>query len=844
MLPTPLPAPIAALAIHAGLAEIRQALRHGSAVLCAPPGSGKTTGVPLALLDEGWLLGKKIIMLEPRRLAARAAATRMSALLGEQIGATVGYAIRFERLVSRQTRIEVVTEGILTRRIQADPELAGVGLVIFDEFHERSLHADLALALCLDLCAIRADLRLLVMSATLDAAPIAELLGGAPVISGQGKSFPVEIAYLDREATGTIVETTVRGINRILTEKEGDILAFLPGAGEIRRAYDLLRQSTGAPIVIAPLFGNLSREEQDQALLPDRRGRRRVVLATAIAETSLTIEGIVNVVDSGWSRLPRFRPASGLSGLDTVRVSRAAARQRAGRAGRLGPGFCLRLWTRHQHEGLVNFHPPEIRAADLASLVLELALWGVTDPHALRWLDPPPEPALAAARDLLRALAALDSHHRITALGRQLAALPLYPRLAAMLIAATTMGLGALAADLAALLGERDILAGERVARGADIGHRLETINRFRHGEVRELQERGVDVDLCRRVERVAAEYRRLLNIAQGKKEDADKAGLLLALAYPDRIAKLRAGSRERYLLSGGRGAVLPSHDPLAGTPWLVAAELDAGAREGRIFVAAPLAIDELRAARPDLFSWRESTAWDEAGERVTALRREMLGELVLREEPLSRPDPDATLTAMLTGIQRLGLACLPWSREARRLQARICCLRHWQPEGNWPATDDAALAADLAWIRPYLTGITRRDQLRQLDLTRILRDRLDWRQQQELDAAAPEKIEVASGSRILLDYRPGEVPVLAVRLQELFGQTETPTVCHGRVTVLLHLLSPAQRPIQVTSDLAGFWQRAYPEVKKELKGRYPKHVWPDDPLAARPTSRAQPRKR
>ncbi len=752
---------LASLAIHASLDEIRSTLAHGSAVLCAPPGSGKSTGVPLALLHESWLGDKKIIMLEPRRLAARAAAARMSALLGQETGGTVGYTIRFDRRISPFTRIEVVTEGILTRRIQQDPELADIGLVIFDEFHERSLHADLALALCLELCSLRDDLRLLVMSATLDADPIATLLGGVPVITGHGQSFPVEIEYLNKEPAGRIAETTVQGIRQVLEKKNGDILAFLPGAGEIKQASAALTGAGGKDILIQPLYGNLSQQEQDRAILPDPLGRRRVVLATSIAETSLTIDGILNVVDSGWSRLPRFRPASGMSGLDTVRVSRAAARQRTGRAGRVAPGFCLRLWTLHQHHGLVPFHPPEICAADLASLLLELALWGVADPLELRWLDPPPASALSAARAQLTSLHALDETGGITPTGRQLAGFPIHPRLAHMLVMAGRTGQGLLACDLAALLSERDIIQNASFHVGSDLQYRLQILQRFRDKG----RDEKADPAACRRVDTSSLQYRRLLEI-KGKKYDEDKAGLLLAFAYPDRIAGLRPGGRERYQLSGGKGALLPSGDPMAGSPFLVAPLLDTGQREGKIFLAAPVDINELRISQPGLFAWQEIIGWDEQNGRVTAVRREYLGELVIREEGLVKADPGLTRAAMLEGIRRMGIESLPWSRETRRLQARINSLRFWQPEGNWPQIDDEHLMADLAWLSPYLDGISRREQLKQLDLNRILLDKLDWRGQQELDQAAPERLQVPSGSRILLDYRPGEAPVLAVRLQ------------------------------------------------------------------------------
>ena len=832
-----MPDSIASLAITPVLPEIRQALATGSAVVVAPPGSGKTTGVPLALLDEPWLAGKKILMLEPRRLAARAAAARMSTLLGEQIGDTVGYQIRFERRISAGTRIEVLTEGILTRRIQHDPELSGVGLVIFDEFHERSIHADLALALCLDLCQLRPDLRLLVMSATLDAEPVAGLLGDVPVITGHGRSFAVITDYLDREPVGRIAAVTAQGIRRVLAEKTGDILAFLPGTGEIREASELLAGQQDADSVIFPLYGNLSREQQDQAILPDGSGRRRVVLATSIAETSLTIEGITSVVDSGWSRLPRFQPASGMSRLETVRVSRAAARQRAGRAGRLGPGYCLRLWTRHQHHGLVPFHPPEIRAVDLAPLTLELALWGVADPGELRWLDPPPAVAYEAARQLLISLAALDRAGRITAVGKRLATLPLHPRLAHMLVAGDAMGQGPLACDVAALVSERDLLRPEARTITVDLHDRLRLLALYRKRGPAAVREKGGDVQACRQADMLAGQWQQLLGCAK-QGYDEDLAGVILAFAYPDRIAGQRPGQREHYLLAGGRGALLPAGDPLAASPLLTVASLDAGQKESRIFLAAACDAAELRARQPGLFHWQEQVDWDERQQRVIALKREYLGKLVMREEQWAAADAGLIALAMAEGIRRMGLDALPWSKEARQLQARINCLRQWQPEGNWPAVDDEHLLADLDWLLPYLSGLTRREQLRQLDPAAMLTAMLDWRRQQELERAAPQRLQVPSGSRIRIDYRPGEAPVLAVRLQEMFGLTETPTICHGRVRLLLHLLSPAGRPMQVTDDLAGFWQRAYPEVKKELKGRYPRHSWPDDPLTAQPTGR------
>ncbi|MCJ7603280.1 MAG: ATP-dependent helicase HrpB, partial [Desulfobulbaceae bacterium] len=563
-------------------------------------------------------------------------------------------------------------------------ELTGVGLVIFDEYHERSIHADLALALCLDICQLRDDLRLLVMSATLDAGPVAEILGNVPLITGHGRSFPVTTEYLDHEPAGRIAAVTVQGIRRMLAERQGDILAFLPGTGEIREAWELLKQQNVDATIILPLYGNLSQQDQDLAIMPDPAGRRRVILATSIAETSLTIEGIESVVDSGWSRLPRFQPASGMSRLETVRVSRAAARQRAGRAGRLGPGYCLRLWTRHQHHGLVPFHPPEICAADLAPLALELALWGVSDPGELRWLDPPPEASYAAARQLLMSLAALDHRGRITADGKRLAALPLHPRLAHMLVMAHELGQGALACDVAALVSERDVVRQSPMAVSADLYQRLTLLARYRSRGPAAIREQGGDVQACRRAEQLAGQWRRMLHY-EDKGYDEEMAGIVLSFAYPDRIAAQRPGQRERYQLAAGRGAFLPPGDPLAASHYLVVAQLDAGRKEGRIFLAAQVDPAELRSCQPGLFHWQENVSWDGGQQRVTALRREYLGKLVISEHNWPEAEEEKIMQAMTCGIRHMGLDSLPWSPEARRLQARINCLRQWQPEGKWP---------------------------------------------------------------------------------------------------------------------------------------------------------------
>jgi ATP-dependent helicase HrpB len=832
------------LPINGVLPELCEALAAStSAVLSAPPGSGKTTVVPLELIQQGWLQGQSILLLEPRRLAARAAAMRMAELLGEGVGETVGYRVRFDSRVSKETRVEVVTEGILTRRLQQDPELEGVGLVIFDEFHERSLQADLGLALCLDIQqGLREELRLLVMSATLDTAAVASLLHNAPVIIGEGECHPVAMHYLDANPKERIPEAAVKGIRRALAEQVGDMLVFLPGSGEISRVGETLKpelDQTG--IDLCPLYGDLSREAQDWAIQPHPDGRRRVVLATAIAETSLTIEGISTVVDAGWSRLPRFDPNTGLTRLETLRVSRAAADQRAGRAGRLGPGVCYRLWSESTQTGLAPHRPPEIQDADLAPFVLELAQWGVSDPAQLCWLDPPPAGSVSQAQELLQTLDALDERGRITPAGSRMAAQAVHPRLAHMLLLGAGHGQAGLTADLAALLSERDLMPrrpGE--LRSVDVEERLRLLALWRERGKGAVRSAGADPTACARVDRVS---RQLKPGNKGRGESLS-IGSLLASAYPDRVAKQRGADSGGYQLASGRGARLPEGDLLGGSEYLVAAQLDAGQREGRIFLAAPISLEELREHQVKHIKQRSVVRWDGQSEAVIAQEEERFGALLLSRRLLETADPEALCGAMLQGIRQMGLGCLPWSDAAREWQVRVLSLHHWQPEAGWPDISDEALLKTLeTWLAPWLDGITRRSHLQKLDLAAILRSRLDWQQQQALDELAPTHIQVPSGSRKRLEYRMGEPPVLAVRLQEMFGLAETPTVCRGRVPVMLHLLSPAQRPIQVTQDLRGFWERTYSEVKKELKGRYPKHHWPDDPWSAQPTARAKPRK-
>lgn len=845
------------LPIDAVLPELRDALAaHPAAVLQAPPGAGKTTIVPPALLDEPWLAGRSILILEPRRLAARAACARMSALRGEQPGQTVGYRIRFDSKVSAKTRIEVLTEGILTRRLQTDPELKNVGLVIFDEFHERHLHADLALALCLDSHkALREDLKILVMSATLDGAAVSKLLNDAPIVTSQGRSYPVDTHYLPRDPDGPLPQVVCDSVMTSLDKHEGDVLVFLPGAREIRRTQELLQARLGRRADVLPLYGDLPWEAQDRAIQPSA-GRRKIVLATPIAETSLTIEGVRVVVDSGYARVPQFDPGSGLSRLTTVRISRASSEQRAGRAGRLAPGACYRLWSETTQRGLVPQSLPEIRMADLTPLALDLAAWGVRDASTLSWLDPPPEAAMQQARELLAELDAVDAEGRITETGRAMARLPLHPRLAHMLFTAQQLGQGTLACDIAALLSERDILTGE-ARRSADFAQRVEALQAFRQHGRAGAQSHQADANACTRVNQAAQQFQRLLSTASGMQKNSplpherggegqgEGAGLLLALAYPDRVALARSPGDTRYLLASGRGARLHESEMRLRQPCIVAASLDAGETEGLIYSAAPLNIDALREHLVAHIRVEDVVRWDPQQQAVIARREERFGALVLDSKPLTRADPEKIRAAMLEGIRRLGLEALPWTREAREWQTRVLSLRQWLPEENWPDVSDAALSETLAeWLGPWLDGLLRRDHLARLDLLSILKARLDWDMGRRLEEGAPTHIAAPSGSHLRLEYIPGESPVLKVKLQEMFGLADTPRIAWGKIPVTLHLLSPAQRPIQVTQDLRGFWDRTYPEVKKELKGRYPKHPWPDDPWSATPTARGVRRRR
>lgn len=832
------------LPINAIADALRETLRHNTAaVLQAPPGAGKTTGVPLALMDVPWLRGRKMIMLEPRRLATRAAAYRMADMLKEPVGRTVGYRMRMDSRVGPHSRIEVVTEGVLVRRLQKDPSLDGVGLVILDEYHERSLEADLALALCRDIQgALNEDLRLLVMSATLEAAPVARLLGRAPVLSCSGRSFPVETVYRARQPNQHVAAAVTAAVLDAAAQGEGSILVFLPGAHEIRRvAQNLEMAGLGQHWRVAPLYGNLSREQQQQAIAPAGRGQQKIVLATSIAETSLTIEGIHVVVDSGLSRVPRFDAGSGMTRLVTLPVTRASADQRRGRAGRLGPGRCYRLWSRDHHNGLSAHARPAILEADLAPLMLELAIWGVRDARQLQWLDPPPEAALQQGHRLLTDLAAFDPDGRITPHGRQMADLPLHPRLAHMVLMAMAEGAGALACDLAALLSERDILRSGGKGRDADLRTRLEMMAAYRHDGNPPGSAGQLDPAACRRVLRVADDLRRRLD-CHDHPGDSRMTGILLAWAYPDRIAQRRPGGQGRFRLSGGRGAFLDPAEPLAAAAYLVAATLDGERREARIFQGAAIDSDVLHTRLASRMQWLERVDWDAGREAVRAQRQLMLGALCLKTEPLEAVAGETLTRALLKGIRTAGLGCLPWTKRLRTWQERILFLRRvMKDDAIWPDVSDAGLMDHLeSWLGPFIEGYTRLKELRRMDLSAALFTLLPWPQQQRLDALAPTHLVVPSGSRRPIDYH-GEIPVLAVRIQEMFGARDTPAIAGGGQPLLLHLLSPAGRPAQITQDLAGFWDNSYAAVKKELKGRYPKHYWPDDPLQAAATARVRP---
>jgi ATP-dependent helicase HrpB len=785
-----------------------------SVILVAEPGAGKTTRVPLALLGEPWLSDKKILMLEPRRLAARAAASRIAQTLGEELGQTVGYTVRLERKISKLTRIEVVTEGILTRRLQHDPELSDTGLIIFDEFHERSLDGDLGLALSLDVqCGLRDDLKILVMSATLDTEKLATHLLDAPLISAKGRMFPVETRYLDKTTRQTIVADSVRAIFKALRDVKGSLLVFLPGEGEIRRVEQtLLAEGVPENTDVRPLYGAMALADQDAAIKPAQNGRRKIVLATTIAETSLTIDGVEAVIDTGFKRSPRFDPASGMTALETVRVSQASAAQRKGRAGRVGPGVCYRLWPEGETRALAAHDEPEIRIADLSSLVLELANWGVSTLDGLPWLEQPPAAAFAQAQDLLRQLGALENSNSINDHGRAMAKLPLHPRLSHMVIAGKNLGAGSLAADLAAMISERDGLPRDT---SVDVETRLMHVR----GSARE------------RMKLVARQIRDGADI---KSDISDiPHGVLLALAYPDRIAQKR-GSLGRFRMASGAGAIVPPHDALAKEDFISVALLDGGQVDAKVHLAAIITLKEIETHFKNLIAETSGVFWDGKANAVSASRMVKLGALVLEERALVTPEPDAVAAAMAEGVQAMGLAALPWNDASNMFRARINFLARMLPEDGWPDFSDSKLLATVQdWLQPYLAGMSRKSHLAGLDMLAILRSMVPHELLSKLEKLAPSRLQVPGGGHYTIDYDVEGDPVLRVRLQEMFGMKSAPQIAGGRARLKIELLSPGGKPVAVTQSMETFWTNAYPDVRKDMRGRYPKHSWPEDPLTA-----------
>ncbi|MGY8680956.1 ATP-dependent helicase HrpB [Bradyrhizobium sp. UFLA05-153] len=817
---TPLP-------IDAVLDDLSRTLdKHNAAVLVAPPGAGKTTRVPLALLDAPWARGKKIVVLEPRRIAARASADRMAKSLGERAGETVGYRVRFGSKISRATRIEVVTEGIFTRQILDDPELTGVAAVLFDEFHERSLDADLGLALARDAqLGLREDLRILVMSATLDGARVARLLGEAPVVESEGRAFPVETRYLGRKADAPLERQMADAIASALRADAGSVLAFLPGAAEIRRTQNFLAERVhDAAIEIVPLFGALDAAVQDRAIAPAPKGTRKVVLATSIAETSLTIEGVRIVVDSGLARVPRYEPDIALTRLETVRASRAAVDQRRGRAGRTEPGVCYRLWDEPQTASLAPYTQPEILSADLSSLVLDLAQWGVSDASALSFLDPPPQPAWKEAKSLLAELNALDADGRITAEGKSLRALALPPRLARMIVDSHRAGSGEAAAEIAAILTERG-LGGDSV----DLDHRLDQFRRDRSPRASSAR------DLARRwASQVASSEKGTLG--QGDL----RTGIMLAYAFPDRVARNRGNGS--FVLANGRGAAVEQTSSLARAPYIAVAEMTGTAASGRILLAAPISEGDIEGHFAEHIETSDEISFDRGAMALRARRKRALHAITLSEAPLTLTPSETTARILADGLIAAGLDRLPWSKAAIQWRDRVMFLRKAEGE-SWPdLSDDALIARRDDWLVPALYDKTALKDVSAGDLSDALMALLPWELRARLEREVPTHFEAPTGTMLAIDYEAEQGPTIAVRLQELFGLNSHPSIAGGKVPLVLELLSPAQRPVQVTRDLPGFWRGSYIAVRSDLRGRYPRHPWPDDPANALPTRRAKPR--
>ncbi len=809
--------------------DIKNKLKdHNIVILQAPPGAGKSTVLPIQLLSESWLNDKKIVMLEPRRLAAKAVASRMASLMNEEVGATVGYRVRFDNKVSKQTRIEVLTEGILTRMLQQDNSLEDVGLVIFDEFHERSLHADLALALCREMQQVlRNDLRILIMSATLDGEKLAALLGNAPVVTSSGRQYPIAFQYLSVDTNSYTHQQMAKAISKAITEQSGDILAFFPGAGEIQRTQELLETeyskiTSSANVSIHPLFGDLSQQKQQEAILPHPSGKRKIVLATSIAETSLTIEGVKIVVDSGYCRLPRFDAKTGLTRLETVRVTKDMAEQRAGRAGRTSSGVCYRLWNEHLHQHLQAHRNPEIMEADLAPMVMELAQWGVQNVSSLTWLNPPPASAVNQAQQLLEELGAI-SNLKITSHGKEIVRLPTHPRIAHLLVEGKKFNLLALATDVAALLEERDPLSKDA---GTNLTLRIEALRKWRNK-----QYVNADRGVLERIERLALQWRKLFSIQQDNTMPIDQeVGKLLAAGYPERIAKQREQSH-RYRLSNGKIAKMDEHDALSHETYLAIAHIDAGTREGKIYLAAPLSKDDVLhlAIEHNVITWDTQN-----GILVTRIEKR-IGDIILESKPFADAPEEARIKVLCDAVRKEGLTILNHTEEVVNWKARLNSIKQWRVDEDWLDVSNENLLNTLdEWLAPYLSGVKKREDFFKLDLLMMLSGMLSYQQSQLLDTLAPSKIKVPSGSLLSVTYdENGASPILAVRLQEMFGLLDTPAVNEGRTKIVLHLLSPGYKPVQITQDLKSFWKNTYPEVRKELRIRYKRHHWPEDPWTA-----------
>lgn len=831
---------------------IHHALKtQGRAIVTAAPGAGKTTWVPLSLLEAPFLKHKKILMLEPRRLATRMAAGRMAELLGEPMGKTVGYQIRHERVIGPDTRIIVMTEGVLTRKIQHDPELVGVGLVIFDEFHERSLNTDLGLALCLEISdVLRKDLRLLVMSATMETESVSRLMGHADVIRSEGISYPVETIYRTRKNTdrfpGFNEKECASQVVYALENNTGDILVFLPGAGEIRQVHTLLMNRISDPDVsLYPLYGNLDKKDQDAAIRPSIPGLRKVVLATSIAETSLTIQGVNVVIDSGYMRVPRYYPGYSMGRLETIPVSKASADQRRGRAGRLGPGVCYRLWTEEENALHPDFNTPEIIHADLADFTLELGLWGVREPDELKWLDLPPRGAYEQARNLLIKIGALDQEGRITDHGKELAALGLHPRLGHMLVLAKKKGKGSLACLIAACLNERDLFLGKEGRGLADIRLRLAYLADVQERKTSEIKGYAINHGIVSTILTNARKLEKDLGI-KSSSFNVDEAGTLLAWAYPERIAMAVKGVHGSYKMASGTAVFLSDSDPMCCEPMIVCAELDGKRKRSRIYLAATYSMESLEEDFGHAVEKCEVLEWDTKTQSVTAQVRHVYDQLVLRCERASTVDPDAVSDLMIDKIRELGIGILPWTAALVSIKSRSVFIRNVGGFGDFPDLSDSALEKTLEqWLKLFITGVRSLTQLKRIDLQSAVFSLLSWNQRKLLDELAPTHVAVPSGSHIPLDYQVVDnklhtSPLLSVRLQEMFGCMETPRIAGGRVPVTVQLLSPAGRVMQVTKDLESFWKNTYEQVKKDLKGRYPKHYWPDDPYSATATNRTK----